>query len=99
MLLLPATLTVAEARDTLRMLRQGLRAQEGETLVVDAGALKRFDSSALAVLIECHRLARAWGKRFEVRHLPPKLRALAGLYGVAALLPDGAPPGAQSEVA
>ncbi|WP_019560691.1 MULTISPECIES: STAS domain-containing protein [Caldimonas] len=99
MLLLPTTLTVAEASDTLRMLQQGLRDQQGETLVVDAGALKRFDSSALAVLVECHRLARAWGKRFEVRHLPPKLRDLAGLYGVAALLPDGRSPASQSGVA
>lgn len=87
MLLLPDTLTMAEAPDTLRMLQQGLRDQAGDTLVVDASGLKRFDSAALAVLIECHRLAVAWGKRFEVRHLPPKLADLAGLYGVASLLP------------
>ena len=90
MLLLPDTLTMAEAPDTLRMLSQGLRDQAGDTLVVDASGLRRFDSSALAVLIECHRLAVAWGKGFEVRHLPPKLADLAGLYGVGGLLPAGA---------
>jgi phospholipid transport system transporter-binding protein len=89
MLLLPDTLTMSEAPDTLRMLNQGLRDQAGETLVVDASGLKRFDSAALAVLLECHRLAAAWGKAFEVRHLPPKLADLAGLYGVAGLLPNG----------
>lgn len=91
MLLLPATLTAREARDTLRMLSQGLRAQaRTETrVVIDASALVRFDSSALAVLLECHRLARAWGKSFEVNHLPPKLAELAGLYGVAEVI--GAP--------
>lgn len=93
MLLLPDTLTAREARDTLRMLSQGLRSQGGEgNVVIDATALTRFDSSALAVLIECHRLAKAWGRGFEVANMPPKLAQLAGLYGVAELL--GAAPAA-----
>jgi phospholipid transport system transporter-binding protein len=87
MLLLPARLTVDEANDTLRMLQQGLKREPGDRLVVDAGALQHFDSSALAVLLECERLAVAGGKRFEVQQLPPKLRELAGLYGIGELLP------------
>ncbi|WP_119156795.1 STAS domain-containing protein [Caldimonas tepidiphila] len=90
MLLLPDTLTVREATATLRMLRQSLRAQSGELLLIDASGLKRFDSSALAVLLECERLAVAWGKRFEVRHLPPRLAALAEVYGVAGIIPVAA---------
>ncbi|HWP17804.1 MAG TPA: STAS domain-containing protein [Burkholderiaceae bacterium] len=88
MLLLPATVTVHEANDTLQMLTQALRREDGARLVVDAGGLTQFDSSVLAVLLECARQVVAAGKRFEVLHLPPKLRALAALYGVAELLPE-----------
>jgi phospholipid transport system transporter-binding protein len=88
MLALPATITAREAGDTLRMLNQGMRNHDGDTLVVDAGALTRFDSSVLAVLLEMHRTAVAWGKRFKVRNLPPKLVNLAKLYGVEELVPD-----------
>jgi phospholipid transport system transporter-binding protein len=96
MLILPATLTSREARDTQRMLTQALR-QQGPTkeaaagdsipeVTVDASGLQRFDSAALAVLIECHRLAQAQGRGFAVRQAPPKLVELAGLYGVDGLL-------------
>jgi phospholipid transport system transporter-binding protein len=87
MLLLPATLTAREARDTLRMLKQALQ-QEGSAsaVVVDAGPLQHFDSAALAVLLEIDRLAEAWGRQFSIRSAPAKLAALAKLYGVDALL-------------
>ncbi|WP_395138513.1 lipid asymmetry maintenance protein MlaB [Schlegelella aquatica] len=88
MLLLPATVTVHEANDTLQMLTQALRRETGARLVVDASALAQFDSSVLAVLLECARQVKAAGKRLEVLHLPVKLRALAALYGVAELLPE-----------
>lgn len=87
MLLLPATLTAREARDTLRMLKQALQTEGSETaVVVDAGPLQHFDSAALAVLLEIDRLAEAWGRRFAIRSAPVKLAALAKLYGVDALL-------------
>ena len=86
MLLLPATVTSREARDALRMLAQALQREPGDEAVVNAGSLQQFDSSALAVLLECERLAQAWGKRFSVIEAPPKLAALAKLYGVDALL-------------
>ncbi len=87
MLLLPATLTAREARDTLRMLTQALRVEGSEgAVVVDAGPLQHFDSAALAVLLEIDRLAEAWGRRFSIRSAPAKLAALAKLYGVDALL-------------
>jgi phospholipid transport system transporter-binding protein len=56
-------------------------------VVADAGALTHFDSSALAVLLECRREALALGKSFSVSRLPTRLRELAMLYGVAELLP------------
>jgi phospholipid transport system transporter-binding protein len=39
------------------------------------------------VLLECRREALAAGKDFSVTGLPPRLRQLAGLYGVAELIP------------
>jgi phospholipid transport system transporter-binding protein len=90
MLLLPATLTAREARDTLRMLTQALQKEGAEAAVlVDAGSLQHFDSAALAVLLELDRLAAAWGRQFSIRLAPAKLAALAKLYGVDALLLKG----------
>ncbi|NJM43046.1 MAG: STAS domain-containing protein [Brachymonas sp.] len=86
MLVLPAEITHASARTCARMLAQALRSQE-HTVVADASALQKFDSSALAVLLECRREAQIQGKSFSVRGLPERLRNLAALYGVAQLLP------------
>ncbi len=87
MLLLPATLTSREARVTLRMLKQALQSEGSEgSVIVDAGSLRALDSAALAVLLEVERLAVAWGRAFVVRGVPPKLAALAKLYGVDVLL-------------
>jgi phospholipid transport system transporter-binding protein len=46
----------------------------------------------LAVLLECHRLAQAWGKPFALRNAPPRLASLAKLYGIENLLADAAVP-------
>ena len=86
MLLLPATITAQEARDTQRLLTQSLKSEPAGAAVVDASNLRHFDSAALAVLLECRRVAQAWGKSFAVRNAPPKLAALAKLYGVDELL-------------
>ena len=86
MLLLPASITAREATDTRRLLTQALKAEPDAAVVVDASSLQHFDSSALAVLLECQRAADAWGKPFELRNPPPKLAALARLYGVDVLL-------------
>ena len=92
MLLLPPVITHAEVPHVLGLFRQTLEqaATQGETqaamLTVDGSDLKHFDSSALAVLLECQRMARANGRAFAVQHLPPKLTELARLYGVDGLL-------------
>ncbi len=92
MLLLPATLTHADVRDTLRLFQQTLdqasKSHGGDAvmLTVDGSALQHFDSSALAVLLECQRMAKARGRAFAVKSMPPKLMALAGLYGIDGLL-------------
>ena len=87
MLVLPAEITHDQAGACSRMLAQALRSQPEPTVVADAGSLCRFDSSALAVLLECRREALALGKSFSVGRMPARLRDLATLYGVAQLLP------------
>ena len=86
-LTLPAQLTLRQARMALATLLAALPAQAPAQLVCDASALQVFDSSALAVLLECRRHALAAGKTFAVRALPPALAGMATLYGVAELLP------------
>ncbi len=86
-LLLPATVTLSEAVTTLHMLEQAMpRNGTGETVVVDASGVQRFDSSLIAVLLECRRLVQSVGKQFHVREAPAQLASLAKLYGVDALL-------------
>ncbi len=88
MLVLPPELTQSQATACLRMLVQGLRAQCDPEVVVDATALSRFDSAALAVLLEFRRESLGLGKRFSIRGLPSRLRDLAALYGIDELLPS-----------
>ncbi|HRM49829.1 MAG TPA: STAS domain-containing protein [Alicycliphilus sp.] len=87
MLVLPTELTHKQASVTLRMLLQALKAERDSKVLVDAAALASFDSSALAVLLECRRTALSEGRGFMVKALPPALASLAGLYGVRELLP------------
>lgn len=90
MLILPAEITHGQAAACCRMLAQGMRSAPGRAVVADVGALASFDSSALAVLLECRREALALGKTFAVTRLPERLRELATLYGVSELLPAAA---------
>jgi phospholipid transport system transporter-binding protein len=92
MLMLPAVITHAEVPHVLRLFTQMLAQAAAEAkgdaamLTVDGSALKQFDSSALAVLLECQRMARAKGRAFAVQSLPERLVDLARLYGVDGLL-------------
>lgn len=84
---LPARLTLAEARAAAVDLGSRIAAAPaGDLLVLDAGALGQFDSSALAVLLELQRRAAAAGRQLRVERVPARLVALAGLYGVAGVL-------------
>jgi phospholipid transport system transporter-binding protein len=86
MLVLPERLTHADAPACARMLAQALRSDAAAQAVADAGALREFDSSALAVLLECRREALSLGKTFAVARIPARLRELASVYGVSELL-------------
>lgn len=87
MLVLPERLTHDDAAACSRMLQQALQRDAAASVVVDASALTQFDSSAIAVLLECRRDALAAGKGFSVSDLPVRLGQLASLYGVSQLLP------------
>jgi phospholipid transport system transporter-binding protein len=88
-LTLPAVLTHAASAAFARSLPQAVQSQPTEVLA-DASTLRQFDSSALAVLLECRRQAMAAGKAFAVQGAPVRLRELASLYGVEELIPPAA---------
>jgi phospholipid transport system transporter-binding protein len=85
---LPAELTHGQAKACLAQLVSGLKAETASSVVVDATPLGRFDSSALAVLLELRRTCQRAGKTLLVQGLPPHLSDLATLYGVEGLLPS-----------
>jgi phospholipid transport system transporter-binding protein len=76
---LPATATLVQASELLRGLA-------GEATEIDAAALKDFDTSAVALLLEARRRAEVRRARLVVRNPPAKLVELARLYGVDGLL-------------
>jgi phospholipid transport system transporter-binding protein len=87
-LALPATLTLNEAAACGAQLSQAIRTHDGIHVVIEAAALQRFDSAALAVLLDCRRVCEENGKRLAVTGTTPRLQALASLYGIAELLID-----------
>jgi phospholipid transport system transporter-binding protein len=82
-LVLPDKLSIAEASAALPALAAQLGQNSG-ALVVDASALKHFDSSAIAMLLELRR--QAPGRAFSVSGAPSAMVELATMYGVAELL-------------
>ena len=79
----PISLTMDEAAATLRT---GLQALAGGESTIDLASLQRFDSSAVAALIEWQRDAASRGATLTLTNLPEGLLSLARLYGVAHLL-------------
>ena len=88
MLALPETLTLVHAKAAVQAVEEALGHGNVETgaLILDAAALRGFDISAIAVLLEARRLAQAAGRALVVRAAPPAMVELAGLYGVDGLL-------------
>lgn len=90
MLVLPETITHASAAACLASLSRSLDNASGTELVLDAGGLIRFDSAALAVLLEVRRNVLKMGKKLVLKNAPQRLQDLAALYGIAELLPSSA---------
>ena len=91
---LPVVASLEQARALLAAVdaaAAGVSAAEG--LQIDAAALQRFDSSAIALLLHAQRVLRSRGSRLQVLHAPAQLRELAQLYGVDGLLSLDPEPG------
>ena len=83
---LPASLTLRDAQTVLESLRQSFAADSGEVWRIDAAPVTQLDTSALAVLLECSRMAAAAKRKLEVVNAPVRMSDLAHLYGVDGLL-------------
>lgn len=53
---------------------------------IDCSALKDFDSTVLTVLLAWQKRLQADGQSLSIEHAPEKLKVLASVYGVSALL-------------
>jgi len=83
---LPASLTLKDAQAVLESLRQSFAADSGEVWRIDAAPVTQLDTSALAVLLECSRIAAAGKRKLQIVNAPPRMSDLAHLYGVDGLL-------------
>lgn len=88
---LPAALDGDHAAALLPQLRQQIAAHSGEALVLDGSDVQRFDSAALALLLECRRLLQGRQQALQLQHLPAGLLSMAHVYGVDGLLGLPAP--------
>lgn len=92
---LPERLTHREAAAVLTRLQGELSAQPaGAAVVFDATPMQQYDTSALVVLIDLQRRARAEGRRCVLHAVPARLQQLAKVYGVLELLDIEALPAA-----
>ena len=86
MTVLPASLTLKDAQVVLETLRQSFAADSGDTWRIDASPVAQLDTSALAVLLECARMAAGAKRKLEIVNAPARMSDLAHLYGVDDLL-------------
>jgi len=83
---LPATVLHDQANACLAQWVSQLPVNLPASVGLDASALIAFDSSVLAVLLGLRRELVQRGSVLQVTGMSPRLRELAGLYGVIELL-------------
>jgi phospholipid transport system transporter-binding protein len=76
---------VVTQENVLQLQQEGL-SNLSELRKVDCSALKDFDSTVLTVLLAWQKTLQADGQSLAVEHAPEKLKVLAGVYGISALL-------------
>jgi phospholipid transport system transporter-binding protein len=79
---LPKTVTQGNA---LQLEKEGLL-NSANLRTIDCSSLKDFDSTVLSVLLAWQKKLQADGHSLSVEHAPEKLKVLASVYGVSALL-------------
>ena len=73
-------------RNATAVLEEGKRLFSGPSVVVDLAAVTELDSSAVSLLLEWRRVAKAENRRMQFVNIPANLQSLADLYGVSELL-------------
>ena len=84
---LPEVVTVHTVTAVLNSLTSRLKQDAAAEATLDAAALRSFDSSAVALLLELRRDLSQQGRQLRLVNLPAKLQELVALYGVSELLP------------
>ncbi len=79
---LPKTVNQVNA---LQLQKEGLM-NVAHLRIVDCSSLKDFDSTVLTVLLQWQKKLQTEGQSISIEHAPEKLKVLAGVYGVSALL-------------
>ena len=79
---LPTTVT---QENVLQLEKEGLL-NLANLRTIDCSVLKDFDSTVLTVLLAWQKKLTADGQSLSVEHAPEKLKVLASVYGVSALL-------------
>jgi phospholipid transport system transporter-binding protein len=82
-------LTIANAA---QLAEEGRRMFVAERVIVDLAGVTEVDSAAVSLLLEWRRTAASASRQIEFLHLPPNLKSLAVLYGVAELLDEARVP-------
>jgi phospholipid transport system transporter-binding protein len=80
--LLPASVT---QDNVLQLEKEGL-INSVNLRTVDCSGLKDFDSTVLTVLLAWQKKLQIDGHQLTIAHAPEKLKVLASVYGVSALL-------------
>jgi phospholipid transport system transporter-binding protein len=80
--LLPSSVT---QNNVLQIEKAGL-VNLSNLAAVDCSALQDFDSTALTLLLSWQKALQATGQQLCVLNAPEKLKVLASVYGVTALL-------------
>jgi len=83
---LPASLTLRDALAVLESLRRAFATDGGAVWRIDAAPVAQLDTSSLAVLLECLRMAEGAKRKLEIVNPPARMSDLAHLYGVDGLL-------------
>ena len=80
--LLPSSVT---QKNILQIEKAGL-SNLSNLATIDCSALQDFDSTALTLLLSWQKALQATGQQLCVLNAPEKLKVLASVYGVTALL-------------
>jgi len=79
---LPKTVNQVNA---LQLQKEGLL-NVANLSTVDCSSLTDFDSTVLTILLAWQKKLQITGQSICIEHAPEKLKVLAGVYGVSALL-------------